>query len=512
MFSIIILAIYIFIHYYNYTTTTSTLEKHFVNKIETQHFKIFFSNKIKRKEQQYLSKLHEYYFKDLSELFESSPNIKITSYIFDDSYQKKSLVGAGSADVAKPWLNQIYISADSYETSLKHELAHIFTADFGRYIFKVAHKFNTGLIEGIAAAADFQYDDMTPHYLAKTAFQNDYIINLNDIFSTFGFFKSVSTLSYIYAGSFIKYLIDSYGIEKVKELYSNLNFETIYKKKFADLQNEYYKFLTSLSDSVKSSTANYYFGRKALIQKICPRYFASKVSEVMLLINGQKYREALNLISKIETKSDNYILSFAKIVCLEKLMKYEDAISYCEDQIKKYVNTTYEFNLKIKKADLLCINNKFTYAKEIYNQLMHDYPNARITYVVKTRLMLLDEPNILVNYILSRDSLRFKTLAKHFEKKNDPAFIPILVSLADDLNVDEKEIISLVKDNLSANDFLSFFSAIKLAEYFLSKLQLDIAEKYVKIANEYSILNPYSFLLEEINSKVTWFKINSDKY
>ena len=103
---------------------------------------------------------------------------------------------------------------------LNTKLAHCFTAGFGTGIFKLAAGFNPALIEGVAEAADGIYDENSIHYLASLAYKNDYRVNLNSMLSSFSFFGSVSSLSYIYSGSFIKYLTNEYGIEKVKNFLS----------------------------------------------------------------------------------------------------------------------------------------------------------------------------------------------------------------------------------------------------------------------------------------------------
>ena len=51
--------------------------------------------------------------------------------------------------------------------TLKHEIAHCFTASFGTGIFKLASGFNPALIEGVAEAADGFYDENSIHYLAS---------------------------------------------------------------------------------------------------------------------------------------------------------------------------------------------------------------------------------------------------------------------------------------------------------------------------------------------------------
>jgi hypothetical protein len=74
------------------------------------------------------------------------------------------------------------------------------------------------LIEGIAMAADPQYGENNIDFMAALAYNNGYKADLNRIYSHYNFFSQNSSLSYIYAGSFTKYLIDTYGIEKFKKV------------------------------------------------------------------------------------------------------------------------------------------------------------------------------------------------------------------------------------------------------------------------------------------------------
>jgi hypothetical protein len=66
------------------------------------------------------------------------PEEKITSYVFYDRSEKKALLGSENADIAKPWLYKIFTSYENYNSTLKHELAHIFSAEFGKGLLKVA--------------------------------------------------------------------------------------------------------------------------------------------------------------------------------------------------------------------------------------------------------------------------------------------------------------------------------------------------------------------------------------
>ncbi|MGB5529595.1 MAG: hypothetical protein WBQ32_06460, partial [Ignavibacteriaceae bacterium] len=215
---------------FGFTTTESRLNNELSYQVESKHFIIQADRRIEKEVIQQVVLNQEYYYSQLSNYFAEVPATKINSFIFFDSEQKKKLFGSGAADVAKPWLNSIYVSLDSWESTLKHEIAHCFTAGFGTGVFKLAAGFNPALIEGVAEAADGFYDENSIHYLAALAYKNEYRINLNSLFNYFSFFGSVSSLSYIYSGSFIDFLTSEYGIDKVKNFYQtndfNLSLET----------------------------------------------------------------------------------------------------------------------------------------------------------------------------------------------------------------------------------------------------------------------------------------------
>ncbi|MCW8803818.1 MAG: hypothetical protein OQK57_05410, partial [Ignavibacteriaceae bacterium] len=252
------------------TTTESRLKNELSFYVESRHFIIQADRRIDKEELQQIVANKEYYYLQLSKFFAEQPETKIVSYIFFDSEQKKNLFGSGAADVAKPWLNSIYVSHDSWESTLKHEIAHCFTAGFGTGIFKLAAGFNPALIEGVAESADGFYDENSIHYIASLAFKNDYHVNLNSMFNSFSFFGSVSSLSYIYSGSFIKYLTDEFGIEKVKSFYQTNDFNASFNMDLSKVVKNYEIFLDILTNEGTREKANYYFGRKPLVSKVCP--------------------------------------------------------------------------------------------------------------------------------------------------------------------------------------------------------------------------------------------------
>ena len=94
-------------------------------------------------------------------------------------------------------------------------------------------------------------------------------------------FKQPSSLGYIIAGSFIKFLIDTYGIDTFKKLYADLDFKAHYGKELPELSREYETYLKDkfVIPTSASDRAKYYYGRKSIFYKVCPRYVAKKISE-----------------------------------------------------------------------------------------------------------------------------------------------------------------------------------------------------------------------------------------
>ena len=101
--------------------------------------------------------------------------------MFKNNTQKGKLIGSENADVAKPWLFQIYTIADNYDHTLKHEIAHIFSEKFGVGPFKIAHNFNPALIEGIAEAAAPLYNTWYVDHIASIAYNNNFRFNIENL-------------------------------------------------------------------------------------------------------------------------------------------------------------------------------------------------------------------------------------------------------------------------------------------------------------------------------------------
>ncbi|MCW8812000.1 MAG: hypothetical protein OQK65_00590, partial [Chlorobium sp.] len=511
-FIIIVLLFFYFIisPKFSFTTTDSSLRSHLSNQIESEHFIILADERISKEDIKQIILNQEFYYSQLSKFFEDKPIKKFTSYIFYDRNQKKELFGSANADVAKPWLYSVYISFDSWESTLKHEIAHCFTADFGWGIFKLASGFNPALIEGAAESADGFYDENSIHYLAALAYKNNYKINIESLLESFSFFGSVSSLSYIYSGSFVKYLISNYGIAKFKLLYQTNDFEKIYNKDLLVVTKNYEKFLDTLKLTATKEKADYYYGRKSLISKVCPRYISSSLEKAWSFYLSKDYLDAEDIFRDILSKSENY----SAVVGLSKIYEDSDslkeAINLLQTNIKTFSGTSTEFELKFRLADLYIKNSELTKAEALYDSISEVRPSRRLKILADSRIALINEETIQ-EYVSGSDFDKYLLLKKLNSKFYNYATIPLMIDLSALLEEDYHLFLDNFKDNFAVVDEISSYAVYKISVYMISNFDYANARKYAGLALRYKGNPNLTELYDEQFKKADWFVKNANR-
>jgi hypothetical protein len=500
----------IFSPLWGYSTTFSKLENELNVKIETDHFIIYADKRIDKNELKFIAANHEYFYQKLSELLDEEFDEKINSFIFKSSQQKKVLFGSGNADVAKPWQNSVYVSMGSWESSLEHEIAHCFAGRFGWGIFKVAADFNPALIEGVAEACDDFYDEMNIHFLASIAYKNNFKVNISNLFTGFSFFGNVSGLSYIYSGSFIKFLIGKFGIEKVKLYYEKNEFNEIFKTDIAEVEKEYFDFLNSFTEKDWKDRANYYFGRLSLIQKICPRYVSDRLADVWELINQENYEEAENLLNEVLQKTVNYSAVVGLSLIYEETDSLFSAVKILENKIESFNNTSYEYNLNFRLADLLVKAGRYAEAKKKYENLSDSKPNIRLELLAQIRVALLKEGTIS-SYVSGSDYDKYTLLKELNEKQHNYISIPIMIDLSERLGENYELFLANLNNKFEVKDFYSSYAALKLSQYMLKNFDYLNARKMAGLSLRYKNDNGLIELKKENFNKSEWFYKNAEK-
>ena len=507
---IIVVAFYWLSPKLGFSTTLSSLSSELSKTIESDHFVIQCDRRLEDIEVKMLTLNHEYYYQELKKYFNIELSDKIHSFVFYDNNQKKELFGSQNADVAKPWLNQIYITFDNWNNTLKHELAHCFSANFGAGIFKLASGFNPMLIEGIAEAADGNYDNNSLHFMAALAYNTGYSVDLSYLLTKFGFYKQPSVIAYIFSGSFIQYLIDVSGIEKFKEFYTTGKYTTTYGVELNESLKDYYLFLTKLQYTFTEDQGHYYFGRKSLFQKICPRTISNSLQAGWEQMSYFDFDEARNTFESILTKSDSYSALVGIARSYEEEGNILNAINVINNYIDSYKNTSYYYNLELILADLNAKVTNLKTADSIYSVLIGQYPNKRLYYIAKTRGALIEQSKI-DEYLKGSDYDKYEILLQLNKANYNYSTFPILITLSESLN----ESYGIFKDKLSkkivVDDPVSSYAAFLLSEFMLDNYDFTNARKLAGLSLRYSADENFNIVKKQQFNKAEWFYQNANR-
>jgi len=241
--------------------------------VETENFTIYYDpGSPGAKDIELIAMDHEWRYKQIKETLKVKPDAKIKSYVYPDTETRKKLIGAGETTIANPVHNEIHLIYDSFpHPVLKHELVHVMAGEFGNDVLRISPKI--GLLEGIAGAVDWRGQKYTPHQWSKVMIELGIAPQIEDI-TGFGFWYAPAEVGYTLMGSFSKYLIDTYGIEKYKSAYKTGSFSE-YGKNVDELAREWNEFLKLVEAPPETKAiAEARFSRPSIFQAKCPRKIA----------------------------------------------------------------------------------------------------------------------------------------------------------------------------------------------------------------------------------------------
>ncbi len=486
-----------------FSTSIDKIKHELKGNLKTTHFSIILPEKISVTEKKVAILNHEFYHFEIKKLLKTEPEQKIFSFLFESGAQKKILFGSNNADVAKLWNAQIYINYEHYNKTLKHEMAHIFSEKIGNGIFKMPSNYNPALLEGFAMAIENNYDDFGIDYLTYLAVKNNYNVSLKNLFSNFSFFTQTSSLAYIYAGSFIKYLANKYGWEKIIILYSTLEFEKIYKTNIDTLEKKFLKYINNLGYHNNKNASNLYFGRLPLVKKVCPRATAKELKSAWKMYKNKQYQNALQKFENIYYYSKTYSSLLGLVVTNIKLKKYITAEKLLKENIGKFNDTAYFYNFENLLGDVYVSLNKPNLAKTEYENLLLQNPRSNYKNDVTVKIFLLENSIDELKKYINRKDNRKKILKQLLANTPNDAVIQLFSEQKFSDSEYLKEI-AVIKRIIANKKFSSdtYFQLAKLAFNFLD---FENAGFFIQLALE----NPKRErieVLEEFLKKIEWSK------
>lgn len=376
-------------------TPRNELKKELPQLITTKHFDLYFdSNNFSPQEADYWASKHEFYFSRIINQLEIDwpDNRKIESYLYANAWQKKKLVGAKFTSYVPIWLakDQLHIAKQQLEGVLQHELVHVLSKQFGNALFNGSY--SIGVIEGIAEAiAQDASSESTLHQIIAAEQPYPSAEKMETALSLAGFYSSASSISYTTAGSFVQFLLNTYPVEKFKNAYPNVDFETAYAKPFNELIEEWHQQLNAVKiDSVDKNISEFIFSRRSLFQKECPHKMDAQFSL------WDEYGYALSI--KDSSKAFATINELYSLVPANNLVKREWVSQQLQHEnysiSEAFAKQDTLLTLELLKADALFLSGNLEEAHLLLKEL-------------KPKLESTSARNFKYSYELRSDSLNW---------------------------------------------------------------------------------------------------------
>jgi hypothetical protein len=197
-------------------------------------------------------------------------------WLYDSPQQKAQLMGAGRTSIAKPWLHQIHVhTRDVGGALIAHELAHVMLGPVsGAWLAMPVDGWGRprpGILEGAAVAVERGAGILTTHQWARAMRDAGFQPDMGAILESLSFWGQASGRAYTACGSFIRFLVESYGPAPFKLLYGGAAFEAAYGQSVDKLLVEWNEFLDGQSLPPESlAVAEYIFARPPVFEKVCP--------------------------------------------------------------------------------------------------------------------------------------------------------------------------------------------------------------------------------------------------
>ncbi|HEX6244094.1 MAG TPA: hypothetical protein VFZ61_24430, partial [Polyangiales bacterium] len=265
-------------HALGHTTSSRHVEAALGLVIQAPHCNAVVPRELARDEAQRLAEECELRVQQHEQKLGVRENERVTAYFFRSTQEKRALMGAARVYIAKPWRRESYLQLAGFpHPVLAHELAHVVARHAASGPFGVPGKLfgmvpEPTLVEGLAVALEpVSRDELTPHQWAKAAKQAGVAPPLARLLGPASFLAQNQALAYTLAGSFLRYVLDTYGADKVRQVYGSGDVPGTLSRSFAELERSWNKFLEQQALPAQAAAlARLRFERPGVFSQVCP--------------------------------------------------------------------------------------------------------------------------------------------------------------------------------------------------------------------------------------------------
>jgi tetratricopeptide (TPR) repeat protein len=359
--------------------------------VRTEHFDIFYSPlSVSAEDAGRLGLDHEFRLRQVMSAFALQEQERIASYVYPSAAVKMRLIGAGNTNIAKPWSNAVHITQGSVEGTLKHEIVHVVAGRFGVPVIRAST--STGLVEGVAVAVEWVWGTRTPHEYAAGLVRAGLAPPLGSILSFTGFASHTSSLSYVLAGSFCRYMIDRFGVRKMVQVYRTTDYERVYGRSLDLLIADWTNFLAERVplDPYIDEGCDALFRRPPLFRKVCARVMARRNATGWEAMAAREYNRANNIFAATYAASGGYDAAAGLVWSNLRLRRYDAVVTFLDSVIMRDEHPMQYALLYLPAGDACLALGDRQRAADLYEKLASADVSQGLTEGALLRMAVLD--------------------------------------------------------------------------------------------------------------------------
>jgi tetratricopeptide (TPR) repeat protein len=200
----------------------------------------------------------------------------VTVYVFRDQNEKKNLIGIGRTLIAKPWRREIYLQRAGWpHPVMGHEIVHAVLEEAGRGPFAVSGTFfglvpNPGIVEGAATALAWDVrDDLDPDQWSRIMLDRQELPAASQLLSV-RFTSLPARRAYMAAGSLVRFLIGTRGMDAFLEIYRSGQVEQI-----QEVERDWHEHLKGVEVTThERGVAEVALAQPSIFTAVCPHELA----------------------------------------------------------------------------------------------------------------------------------------------------------------------------------------------------------------------------------------------
>jgi hypothetical protein len=228
-------------------------------------------------------------WRELAEFFDGGPERRLSLYFFRSAAEMRRLTGTGPTNVAKPWLGAAFMVLERTPNRvLKHEMAHLFSAAWGRGPLRMPGALmgilaDPLLLEGTAVAADWSGDPLDPHMRSAAILEAGLVEDPSSLEGVVGFYTHQGGLAYVMSGSFVRHLWSEHGPRPLAAWYAGASFEEAFGTTRAEATAAWVAHLEGLSVPRRWLTAlQRRYSSPSVFGRPCPHQVALLLGDAAL--------------------------------------------------------------------------------------------------------------------------------------------------------------------------------------------------------------------------------------